>query len=124
MKGDGLTTASKHHQAREKENTTKKRYSHKEWAREARRRFGTAVNDWKFVCPSCGHVTRVRDWQEAGAPEEAIAFSCVGRWTSTKKEMMETPDGPCNYAGGGLFLLNPVLVDIKGKTHAVFNFAD
>ncbi|MBA9071867.1 hypothetical protein FHR71_005660, partial [Methylobacterium sp. RAS18] len=33
--------------------------------------------------------------------------------------------GPCNYAGGGLFKLNPVIVTgPDGSEHAMFDFAD
>lgn len=94
-----------------------------DWEREGDKLFGLNPLDWKFVCPSCGHVASVADWRESGAPEGAIAFSCIGRWTGSKKELGEKP-GPCNYAGGGLFGLNPITVfDEDGKEHDVFDFA-
>lgn len=57
----------------------------------------------------------MQEWQEAGAPENAVAFSCVGRWRD---------DVDCDYAGGGLFKLNPVVVTQEdGSTTQAFAFA-
>jgi len=97
--------------------------THEEWVAEAIKRFGEDAMDWAFVCPSCGHVARVRDWKEVGASENAVAFSCVGRWTENPKDIGGRP-GPCNYAGGGLFRMNPVHVEREGRVHQVFAFAD
>lgn len=95
--------------------------THEEWAAEAKKRFGDNPMKWKFVCPSCGHVAAVEDWKKAGAPSNAAAFSCVGRWTGGG-DMGVTK--PCNYAGGGLFRLNPVHVKMPdGSEHRAFAFA-
>lgn len=94
-----------------------------EWYDEARRRFGDDTSEWAFVCPSCGHVACVRDWGSVGAPEGQIAYSCVGRHLPNPKTIGQRP-GPCNYAGGGLFGLNPVdVTDVEGRVHSVFAFA-
>lgn len=83
-----------------------------EWLAEGRRLFGDDVLQWWFVCPSCGHVASVQDWKDAGAPEGAVAFSCVGRYTGAGGEKtFAKKGGPCDYAGGGLIGLNPVEVD-------------
>ncbi len=93
-----------------------------EYYAEAERRFGSDVMGWKFKCPVCGHVASVADYKNAGAPDGAVGFSCIGRYVGAKREAFGgTGPGPCNYAGGGLFKLNPVLLD--GKT-AVFELAD
>lgn len=55
--------------------------THAEWLAEATRRFGDDPMAWKFVCPSCGHIASVQDWKDAGAPEGAVAFSCIGRYS-------------------------------------------
>lgn len=102
----------------------KKRYTWEEFVAEGKRRFGEDMMDWKFVCPSCGHVTAIRDWQKAGAEEGEVAFSCVGRHISGSKDILCQPPGPCNYAGGGLFLLNPVIVVRDGIEHNMFDFAE
>lgn len=99
----------------------KTKMTHAEWLAEAERRFGADQEGWRFVCPVCKHVTSVADWREAGATEGAIAFSCVGRWLPRARKAFEGQGpGPCNYAGGGLFPLNPV--DVDGLT--VFAFAE
>lgn len=72
-------------------------------------RFGPNRDNWKFVCPSCGHVASVADYKAAGA-QDAIGFSCIGRWTGATQQAFQEGPGPCNYAGGGLICLNPVRV--------------
>lgn len=85
--------------------------THAEWKAEAVRRFGPDSNEWRFVCPCCGHVASVKDWRAAGAKDGEIAFSCIGRRAATAREAFDKGKGPCNYAGGGLFKLNPTEVD-------------
>lgn len=100
--------------------------THPEWTAEAVRRFGDDPMKWRFVCPSCGHVASVQDWKDAGAPEGAVAFSCVGRWHGgdPEKTFMKQ-GGPCDYAGGGLIGINPVAVFREnGIFSRVFEFAE
>jgi hypothetical protein len=91
-----------------------------EWQGEGIRRFGEDRMQWKFICPSCGAVMSVQDYQDAGAPEGAVAFNCIGRYTGAARTILSPGEGPCNYAGGGLFQLNPI--DIEGMRY--FAFAD
>lgn len=100
--------------------------THAEWIAEAEKRFGKDPLKWKFVCPSCGHVASVEDWKAAGAPSTAAAFSCVGRWLKVAKDAFTNKGkGPCNYAGGGLFRINPVVVMFPdGTEHQAFAFAE
>jgi hypothetical protein len=93
-----------------------------EWEAEGERRFGPDRMKWRFVCPVCKHVATPEDWMKSGAPDAAIAFSCVGRWIEGAQKAFESNKaGPCNYAGGGLFRLNPVKVDGE---YGYFEFAD
>jgi hypothetical protein len=102
-----------------------------EWTAEGIARFGEDRPDWKFQCPSCGVTTTVREWRVAGAPEGAVAFSCVGRYLDDQDAAGKAFSGgkkkvkqPCNYAGGGLFKLNPVTVTMPdGSEMQVFEFA-
>lgn len=89
--------------------------SHADWIAEAKTRFGENQDDWKFVCPVCKRISSIKDWRNANAPMGVVAYSCVGRFDGSK------PD--CNYAGGGLFLLNPVEVDFGDSKQQVFEFA-
>jgi hypothetical protein len=85
--------------------------THEEWLAEGARRFGEDHAKWRFKCPVCGHIATPADWRAAGAPDTSIAFSCVGRWLpSCKDAFSKSGKGPCNYAGGGLFKLNPITV--------------
>lgn len=101
-------------------------YTVDEWRDEAKRLFGPDPLKWQFVCPICGHVTTVVEWKNAGAPEGAMAYSCIGLWTKARREAFGGEgSGPCNFAGGGLFPLNPVkVIDEQGVIRHVFEFAD
>lgn len=100
-------------------------YTHAQWVEICMKRFGPNPLRWKFVCPVCQHVASVADWKAAGAPEGAIAFSCVGRFQRVARDAFDGHGaGPCNYAGGGLFHLNPVRVRMaNGEIHRVFDWA-
>lgn len=96
-----------------------------EWKEEGIRRFGENTLDWKFVCPSCGYIASVRDWKETGAKEGEVAFSCIGRHLKPNTHIGTKDGGPCNYAGGGLFRLNPQeIVEEDGQIITLFAFAD
>lgn len=103
-----------------------RKVTHEEWLAEAKKRFGDDPLKWRFVCPVCKHVASAQDWKDAGADEGAVAFSCVGRWKKGSRDALRGEgDGPCNYAGGGLFRLNPVHVMMPdGTEHQAFEFAD
>lgn len=96
-----------------------------EWKAEAIRRFGER-DAIRFVCPSCGHVASVKDWLDAGATPGEIGFSCVGRRLSADDaKTFRRSGGPCQYAGGGLFRINPQPVVMEdGTTEHFFALAD
>jgi hypothetical protein len=101
-----------------------------QWDAEGTRLFGLDKMTWRFQCPACKHVMGVRDYQDARAPSGVVGYSCIGRYH---------PDGPrfrdlgqtdglqgvgCDYAGGGLFGLNPQPVEFDdGAVRKVFAFA-
>lgn len=96
--------------------------SRDEWRAMAVSLFGENPMDWRFVCPACGHVATVAEWCKHHAPEGAVAFSCVGRWSGAKREAFGDGEGPCNYAGGGLICVNPVHVSDPAATKDLFVF--
>ncbi len=104
---------------------TPARYTLAEWHAEATRRFGPETSEWRFVCPVCAHDASAAEYEAAGAPESAVAFSCVGRWIAGSQDAFTSKGaGPCTYAGGGLFRLNPVIVTAPdGAEHQMFAFA-
>lgn len=95
-----------------------------EFMAEGERRFGPDRMTWRFVCPSCGHVQSPQDLKDAGAPETAVAFSCVGRWLPKCQDAFDGKDGPCNYAGGGLFRIAPVTLSDRPDSGPFFAFAE
>lgn len=105
--------------------STRRTVTVEEWRADGIRRFGKDQMKWRFKCPSCHHEACVEDWKAIGAPENAVAYSCVGRWMpETTAEIFDAGKGPCNYAGGGLFGLNPItVIDESGREHSVFEFA-
>lgn len=100
-----------------------KKYTHAEWKAEAVKRFGTDPLKWKFQCPSCGYIAEVQEWRAVQAPEGAVAFSCIGRYTGSKKSMGDKTGGPCNYTTGGLFNISPVTVQTEDGEQSAFDFA-
>lgn len=69
-------------------------------------------------------MATIADWKAAGASEGAAAFSCVGRYLPTQHEAFHMGKGPCNYAGGSLFAINPVdVVMSNGNVRRTFAFA-
>lgn len=104
--------------------------THEEWIAEGTRRFGADQLQWKFVCPCCKVVISVQDYKDAGAPESAVAFNCVGRYgyrdcyRPFSLDYSGDVKQPCDYTGGGLFRLNPLLVTFPDdKELRVFAFA-
>lgn len=96
-----------------------------EWNQRGEALFGPDRMTWRFACPCCAHVASVRDWMNVGAPEGSIAFSCIGRWklAAPREAFGGEGPGPCNYAGGGLFAINPVKVQRDdGAEQYVFAF--
>jgi hypothetical protein len=104
--------------------------SHEDWQKEGAKRYGDQAKAWKFRCPSCGSVmTPEMYFDLVGSNKESasamIAFSCVGRLMENPTTIFQKGKGFCNYAGGGLFGLNPILVKFPdGKEGRFFDFAD
>lgn len=88
----------------------RRRVTFTDWQAEGVRLFGEDRRAWRFICPACGHVASVADWMAAGAKEGEVGFSCIGRRQPKPRDAFVKGEGPCNYAGGGLFRLNPVTV--------------
>jgi hypothetical protein len=107
--------------------------SHEDWQKEAVKRYGTDHNTWKFRCPSCLNIMTPKMYHDfgitSGMPKESVqnmmAFSCVGRLMDKPQEMLVNGKGFCNYAGAGLFRLNPILVKFpEGEERRFFDFAN
>lgn len=85
--------------------------THAEWLAEGTQRFGPDRDHWRFQCPACGFVASRLDYIQAGGTAKA-GVSCIGRVIGAKRRAFgdDGMPGPCDYAGGGLFRLNPVHV--------------
>ena len=80
-----------------------KEFTLEQWKQEGTRRFGPDFMKWKIRCPMCGHVARIEDFKDAGAPSPDCAMSeCLGRYTG-KGSPKEGDSSGCNWAAYGLF---------------------
>lgn len=102
-----------------------------EWVAEGKRRFGDDFRKWQFVCPLCGNVAAIGDYEQysaKGADMNSATAECIGRYTGAGPLKKKGDPGPCDYAGYGLIRLSPVRVLSPGQptekpTHS-FAFAD
>lgn len=105
-----------------------------EWIKQGVKLYGSDTKLWCFVCPICNTRQSIQDYLNAGIDEdkarESIAISCIGRELENPQIAIgrNTPvkkGKPCNYAGYGLFRLNPINVEIEnGEDVRVFAFAE
>lgn len=99
----------------------------KEWFALGTDLYGDDYFQWKFICPSCGHVQTPEDfrpYKNNGATPDTARFSCIGRYDGHMDVSIFASPGPCNYTSGGLFPLAPVEVVDDDKKHLVFAFKD
>jgi len=93
-----------------------------EWHQQAELEHGKDRMKWRFKCPSCGHEAAVEEWKAAGAPQGAVAFSCLGRYMGEPSKAAEAAfkrqGGPCNYTSGGLFVINTLMVRMEDGTES------
>jgi hypothetical protein len=107
-----------------------KKLTYEEWEKIGTQLYGNDKKEWKFKCPSCGFVQTFNDFIKAGATKEQaqgmIGFSCIGRVMEEKGEFLgkKQKSKACNYAGGGLFRINPVTIVCDGKEQGYFDFAN
>ena len=68
-------------------------YTIDQWRKEAEARFGSYVENYKFICPRCGRVNVGQEFKEAGARTNDTAQCCIGRFAEDKG---------CDWAAFGL----------------------
>lgn len=102
----------------------------KDWQAEGLRLFGPDVNNWRFVCPSCGYVQSRRDWTALGLNPRQIdmrlGYSCIGRWLNPlgSVDFPELSKGTgCKYVGDQHPNISPYTVIISpGEERPTFGF--
>lgn len=98
-----------------------------DWLAEGRSRFGEDFSDWAFECPVCKNVATGAEFKAVGAEPNAMYQECIGRYLNmdkTQKAFLDSGEGPCDYAGYGLFRLSPVRVRHEdGHESHAFAFA-
>lgn len=77
-----------------------------EWNSMLRDKFGDNFSDWKFVCPVCGRVQSVGDFERHGIDSNLAYQHCLGRHVSIGKK----GEKDCNYTIHGLFCLAKTMV--------------
>jgi len=94
--------------------------TYEEWINKAKKLFGKDSYNWKFKCPSCGHIQSINSMVEHNPslnPEDiqnSVYFNCEGRINEGYG---------CDWTLGGLFQVHKVEVNFKGKIVPVFEFA-
>lgn len=91
-----------------------------EWQEQGRELFGTDVNLWRFMCPSCGHIQTRQDWLDLGmSPRQVdshLAFTCIGRWLQPLEAVpafQHSRGYGCMYIGTGIPNISPLTVQIS-----------
>jgi hypothetical protein len=109
-----------------------KTVTHVEWLRRGRELFGKDFMKWRFVCPVCGNVATVEDFQQykdKGANPNGATCECIGRYSGKGGpavfEGRKVSAKPCEYAGYGLLRLSPVRImeDLDGEEEEAHCFA-
>lgn len=103
-----------------------KKITANEWLREGKRLFGDDMKQWKFKCPSCGHIQTLQDFLDLGFSQDeaegVFFYSCIGRWMESEG-ILFNKKSPCNYTLGGLFTLAETIVIDEDNEIPVFEFA-
>lgn len=101
------------------------------WQKLGESLFGPDVDQWRFICPSCGHIQTRADWRKLGMNHRLIdmllGFSCIGRWLNPLRavEFGELSEGyGCMYHGHQRRNISPTVVIISpGEERPTFGFA-
>lgn len=100
--------------------------AHEAWLARGRALFGPDWRQWRFVCPSCGHVQSGEDFLPFMGEEAArsvVGYACIGRYDGVHGAVpMWSEPGPCNYSNGGLLCIADVYVIHQGARIPVFAF--
>lgn len=80
---------------------------YKDWMAELKEKFGENPDNWKFKCPSCGHVQSVADFKAIGKDPNYAFSNCIGRFTGNNDH---TGKYGCNYTVNGFISLNKTTV--------------
>lgn len=103
------------------------------WLEKAIKLYGENAGVWKFKCPCCETVQTAMDFVNAGLSKKdagtSIAKECIGRYLPKKQKAISEKKiikgEPCDYAGYGLFRLNPIEIEMDdGRMQYAFAFAD
>lgn len=88
-------------------NGSKRIMKFSDWKKELIERFGENSENWKFVCPVCGHVQSIADFKAIGRDGNYVYQCCIGRFTGNNDK---TGVKGCNYTVNGLISLNTTTV--------------
>lgn len=93
-----------------------------DWLKELRSRFGEDDEDWKFVCPSCGHVQSVADFNAIGVDGNKAYYECISRYKNIDGKNNKKA---CKYTLCGLFVLDhDMVINNEFLPVNVFKMAD
>lgn len=85
-----------------------------DWMNELKEKFGNDSAQWKFKCPSCGHIQCGADFEAIGQDRGNASFNCIGRH---KKGV------GCDWSLGGLLQIHSTVVVKELQLFPVFEMA-
>ena len=102
--------------------------TYEQWEKEGKLRYGDDKKQWIFKCPNCKHSQTFNDFLKESVDrleaQGLIGFSCIGRVMKNCKGELGNKKKPCNYAGEGLFRLNPIIITMEGNEEKQQNYFD
>lgn len=93
-----------------------------DWMEELKSRFGDDFDNFKFVCPSCGHIQSVADFIAIGVDGNKAYCECISRYKDMDGKNNKKA---CKYTIAGLFLLDhDTVIDRDYMPINVFKMAE
>lgn len=91
---------------------------YKDWVAKGERLYGKDWMNWKFKCPTCGHVQSLGEFKNAGVDPNYAIMCCASRFNLGGRK-------DCKWTTGGLLAIGGVyVVRPDFKIILAFAFAD
>lgn len=89
-----------------------------QWEAEGERLYGKNRLEWRFRCPTCGHIQTPQEFKAAGIGPHAAYQSCASRYGLGGKST-------CKWTVGGLLITGGrYVIDARYRPRLIFEFAD
>ena len=84
--------------------------------------YGKNRSEWKFICPNCGRIQTVSEFEKYfdGNKEEAFIkamYHCISRYSREN-------EGKCSWTLNGIFKIHKLELKVMHEISPTFEFAD